>query len=115
VAQRHYAKFVSEGKDLPSPWEDLKGQVLLGSEAFGDRMRPLLSGKEQLKEIPRAQRLAHRPGLKQLFAASVCRDKRARDAAMRQACLKYGYALAAVARATNVHYSTVSKVLKGER
>lgn len=115
VAQRRYARFVAEGKNLPSPWGELKGQVLLGSEAFGDRMRPLLSGKDRSKEIPRAQRLAHRPELKQIFTASVCRDKRARDVAMRQACLLYGYTLAAVARSADLHYSTVSKVLKGER
>src|SRR5262249_53683803 len=43
VAQQRYARFVSEGKDLPSPWTELKGQVLLGSEAYAESLRPLLS------------------------------------------------------------------------
>jgi DNA-binding LacI/PurR family transcriptional regulator len=34
---------------------------------------------------------------------------------MHRACLEYGYTMAAVARAAGVHYSTVSKVIKGER
>lgn len=115
AAQRRYAQFIAEGKNLLSPWVELRGQVLLGSEAFVDRMRPALAGKRNLKEIPRAQRLAHRPGLKQLFPACVRQDKRARDAAIRRACLQYGYTMAATAEEAGIHYSTVSKVIKGER
>jgi transposase-like protein len=33
---------------------------------------------------------------------------------MRRACLEYGYTMAAVAREAGIHYSTVSKVIKGE-
>jgi hypothetical protein len=112
--QERYVKFVSDGKGLPSPWTELRGQILLGSDAFTERMPPLLLEKEKLKEIPREQRLANRPGLARLFRAAVCREKAARDAAIREACLQHGYTAAAVARAANVHYSTVSKVLKGE-
>ena len=98
VAQRRYAQFVAQGKNLPAPWPELKGQVLLGSDAFVNKMRPRLAGKAEFKEIPRAQRWAHRPGLKSLFSARVRQDKRSRDAAMRRACLEYGYTMAAVAR-----------------
>ncbi len=115
IAQQRYAAFVLQGKLLPSPWPEVKGQVLLGSEAFLDKTRPLLEEKAALKEIPRAQRLAHRPALKTLFTAKVCADKRARDATVRRACLEYGYTMVAVAQAAGVHYSTVSKVIKGER
>ena len=99
-------------------WADgpeLKGQVLLGSAAFVEKLRPQLEGKAELKEIPRVQRWAHRPGLKSLFSARLQQDKPARDAAMRRACLEYGYTMAAVAREAGLHYSTVSKVIKGER
>ena len=115
AAQRRYAEFVAQGRNLPSPWSELKGQVLLGSEAFVAKMRPLLEDMGELTEIPRAQRWAHRPGLKSLFSARVRQDKPARDAAMRRACLEYYYSMAAVAREAGVHYSTVSKIIKGER
>ena len=88
---------------------------MLGSEAFVAKLRPLLEGKGALTEIPRAQRWAHRPGLKITFSARVRQDKPARDAAMRRACLEYGCPMAAVAREAGIHYSTVSKVVKGER
>jgi hypothetical protein len=76
VAQRRYAEFVAQGRNLPSLWPELKGQVLLGSEAFVAKMRPLLEGKGAPKKISRAQRWAHRPGLKSLFSAHVRQDRR---------------------------------------
>jgi putative transposase len=79
------------------------------------KMRPLLEGKGALTEIPRAQRWAHRPGLKITFSARVRQDKPVRDAAMRRACLEYAYTMAAVARVAGVHYSSVSKVIRGKR
>jgi transcriptional regulator with XRE-family HTH domain len=45
----------------------------------------------------------------------VRQGKLARDAAMRRACVEYGYTMAAVAREAGIHHSTVSKVIKGER
>jgi hypothetical protein len=34
TARRRYAEFVHDGIGVPGPWEKVKGQVLLGSEAF---------------------------------------------------------------------------------
>ena len=115
VAQRRYAEFVAQGTNLPSPWRKRKRQVLLGSEAFVAKMRPLLEDKRAVKEIPRARHQAHRPGLKSLFSARMRQDKVARNAAIRRAYLKYGHTMAAVARETGIHYSTVSKIINGER
>ena len=92
-----------------------QGQVLLGSAAFVEKLRPQLAGKAEFTEIPRAQRWAHRPGLKSLISPRVRQDKPARDAAMRRACLEYGYTMATVAREAGLHHSTVSKVIKGDR
>lgn len=41
---------------------------MLGSQNFVEQMRPSLEQKADLKEIPRAQRLLHRLGLKALFS-----------------------------------------------
>jgi len=100
---------------VPSPWAAVRAQVLLGSEQFVEKMRPILEGKAEFKDIPRAQRLAHRPDLKRLFPARVQADKRRRDEAIRTARLEYGYSLAAIARHADAPYSTVSKIVKGER
>ena len=53
-AQRAYRKFVAEGKGRSSPWEQLRGQIFLGDEAFLDRMDRLLQGR-RLDNVPRCQ------------------------------------------------------------
>ncbi|MDD5328684.1 MAG: transposase [Sulfuricella sp.] len=115
AARQKYVAFVAEGKMLPSPWQALKGQVLLGSEGFVERMGTLLGSKSDLKEIPRSQRFAHRPSLADMFPTSTQGNKPARDVAIRRAYLEFGYTLASIAKQAGVHYSTVSKVIKGVR
>ena len=115
LAQCKYAEFVVQGQNLSSPWPALKGQVLLGSAQFVEQMQPLLAGVRDIKEVPRGQRLAHRPDLAMLFPIPICEDKQARDDAIRRAYLEYGYTMAAIARETKIHYSTVSKIIKRER
>ena len=75
----------------------------------------MLEEKLKLKEIPRSQRLLHRPRLTQLFTTGVRDNKWLRDATIRKAYLDYGYSMATIANHADIHYSTVSKVVKGER
>jgi len=70
-AQRKYQTFVAEGIGQGSPWDGIRGQVLLGSERFVERLAPGLRDKRLLKEIPRRQRFAARPMLSQLFGAKT--------------------------------------------
>jgi putative transposase len=72
--------------------------VAIGN-VFAEQFQPLGAGHHL--EVP--------------LEARVRQDKPARDATMRRACLEYGYTMAAVAREAELHYSTVSKVIKGER
>lgn len=113
-ARQRYGEFVAQGAGKSSPWSEVIGQVLLGKETFAEKMQPILKGKEKLKEIPRSQRLLHRPSLNKLFTMAVRSDKVARDEAIHQAH-RYAYSMAAIAQHAGIHYSTVSKVIKGER
>jgi putative transposase len=114
AARSRYAQFVSEGMGSASPWIALKGQVLLGTETFVENLLPLLEEKNNLKELPKAQRLAHRPSLEAIFSAEARTSKGTRDEAIRSAYLKFGYSMAAIARELEIHYSTVSKIIKRE-
>lgn len=98
-----------------SPWSAVRGQSLLGSDALVEKILPLLKQKNELKEVPRAQRLLNRPSLIILFSKIIQGDKLLRDVAIIKAYLDYGYSMAAIARHAGVHYSTVSKIVKGER
>ena len=53
---------VAEGAGLAAnPWEDLKSDLYLGSESFGERLRAMIASRDVPLEIPRVQRYAGAP------------------------------------------------------
>jgi putative transposase len=110
AAQRKYQTFVAEGIDQSSPWEEVRGQVLLGSEQFVEQMAPGLQDKRLLKEIPRRQRFAARPTLRQLFGAKTRTDRVQRNEVIRRAHHDYGYSLSEIGHVVGLHYATISRI-----
>lgn len=102
-AQAKYRAFVQEGIGGPRPWEQVQGQVYLGSEEFVARHQP----DRVLSEIPRRQTQATRPTLKEVFQRGGSRDRHILTAYRR-----YGYRLREIADHLDVHYATVSRRLK---
>jgi putative transposase len=113
TGQKHYRKFVKEGINRQSPWEKLQGQILLGGDSFMEKFKDLLRNKEEIKEIPRRQRYAGRPSLNELFKNERSGGKNDRNQGMYDAHMKYGYSLKEISDYLEVHYTTVSKVIKG--
>ncbi|THJ12980.1 MAG: addiction module toxin RelE [Nitrospira sp. CG24C] len=102
-AQRRYREFVAEGREGPRPWEQLQGQIYLGSEEFIAQHQP----DRVLREIPRRQTQTTRPPLHAVFQR---RGGEARQIYV--AYRQYGYRLAEIADHLGVHYATVSRRLK---
>jgi putative transposase len=115
IARKRYHQFVLEGIGQASPWSQLKGQVLLGSENFVESLRPYIQEAEKLNEVPRAQRLLDRPTLADLFERKDELLKAERDDKIRVAHLQHGYNLAEIGRFLELHYSTVSRIVSGDR
>jgi putative transposase len=111
TARRRYVAFVEEGLRAPSPWEKLQGQVLLGEQAFMRKVAPRLKSKALAKEIPRAQRHAIRPSLKQAFGRVKPAQRAARDRIIATLHLKHGYTQAQIAEHLGLHYATVSRIV----
>jgi hypothetical protein len=101
-----YITFVHEGKGLPSVWDNLKGQVYLGSDEFIKKMQVLVDQRPSLDEIPRTQRRALTQPLSE-FA-----QKYDRNEAIALAYLSGQHSMAAIAEHFGVHYTTVSRLLK---
>jgi len=101
---------VAEGGSASSPWAELRGQILLGTQAFVEEMAPRLGLLEGVKDVPRAQRLAARPELAALLDSSQQADAASRNRAIVDAHLAHGYTLAEIARHLGLHYSTVSRI-----
>jgi REP element-mobilizing transposase RayT len=111
AARRHYVEFVEAGIGLPSLWEQLQGQALLGAAGFVDVLKPYLTSRRRLKEVPRAQRLLDRPALAKILSREENVSRARRNQLIRKAHLQYGYTLTQIARALDLHYTTVSKVI----
>lgn len=109
AAQRKYRAFVVEGISQGSPWEDVRGQVLLGSERFVERLAPGLHDQRLWKEIPRRQRFVARPTLNQLFGVRTRTNRVRRNEAIRRAHHDHGYSLSEIGRAVGLHYATISR------
>jgi putative transposase len=106
-AVEKYVSFVHEGLALPSVWNELQGQIYLGSEKFVQKMQALVDKKPTFTEVPRAQRRALKKALLEYAQAYE------RDEAIALAFLSGQHTMAAIAEHFGVHYTTVSRLVKG--
>jgi REP element-mobilizing transposase RayT len=114
-ARKIYRKFVADGllKQEPSPWKKLVGQIVFGGSDFVADIQSRLIDAEKIGEIPRAQRFPGRPTLGELFPKQEKQDKTVRNKQIEMTHMQYGYTLKEIADQLHIHYTTVSKVLKG--
>jgi REP element-mobilizing transposase RayT len=110
IARERYCEIVKAGIDTPSIWENLEAQSLLGVEGFAEGLRHLVKDKQQIREIPKGQRLAARPSLKKLFSETR-HGKVSRDRLIARAIADYGYSQMEVASFLSLHYSTISRIV----
>ena len=110
VAIERYKEFVSEGKGQPSPWTLLRNQIFLGSEQFVERMQALIDGDRELNEVPSSQRRPTPRALAEYETASESRNE-----AIYQAYMSGGYTLKQIGEHFDLHYSTVSGIIKYQR
>ena len=105
-----YRAFVADGKNQPAPWESLKNQIFLGTDAFVKKMQVRVPVNEDLSEIPLGQR---RPKPKSIeYYIARCNN---RDEAIALAYDSGGYGLKEIGRHFGLHYSRVSRIISGQR
>jgi putative transposase len=111
AAQDRYRDYVNEGIGGQTIWADLEAQSLLGVEGFAEALKDHVSGKREVREIPRGQRLIGRTALRKLFEGAD-NEKAKRDRLIAEAVFEHGYSQMEVARQLKLHYSTVSRLIK---
>lgn len=115
--QKQFQRFVLDGiKQTASPWDQLAGQIFLGSYDFAQQVKKQLSETTGTAEIPRAQRYHGRPSLTDLLPADNKLTKKQRNRLICTAQREHGYKLKEIADHLGLHYTTVSKVVnQGKR
>lgn len=85
----------------------MKGRIFLGKGDFIEEVKEFLKEKEPIKEIPRIERFAGRPALREMFGE--IKKKSLDEERIYVADVRYGYTLREMGDFLRVHYSTVSK------
>lgn len=105
-AQQHYRNFIQQGKNQPSPWENLKNQIYLGSSSFVEDMQCKLEPEQSLKDIPKLQKQAAKKPLEYFQQRYAERNE-----AMAKAYFSGHYTLESVGTHFGVSYATVSRAV----
>jgi hypothetical protein len=102
-----YKVFVAEGKGQISPWSLLKKQIFLGDENFVEEMEAKIDKDRDLTEVPSSQRRAKARALTEYETMYESRNK-----SILAAYKSGGYTMKTIADHFNLHYSSVSKIIK---
>jgi len=108
-AMEKYKKFVSNAKGLPSPWEQLKNQVFIGSEEFASKLRDKINSDKDLSEVPKSQKRAKPRAL-----SYYQKNYKHRNDAIEAAYASGGYSMKEIAVFFGLHYSWVSRIISGD-
>ena len=99
-ATERYKQFVMEGKNQPSPWEQLRNQIYLGDEAFIEEMQCKMPVDQKLEEVPAVQKRQLPKPLNYYVEKYSGRDE-----AILKAYQSGGYSLKEVGEYFGLHYS----------
>jgi putative transposase len=106
-AQQRYSDFVRAGLRQPSPWQQLKNQIYLGTDHFVHEMQSKIDPEQSLNDIPKKQKQAPVKSLAYFFERYATRQE-----SMARAYLTGHYTLAEVGHHFGVSYATVSRAVK---
>ena len=110
---KNYKEFISQKTVDESPWDKLKGDIILGSYEFIEKIKHHFSKNGKDKEISKKARFVGRPKLKEIIINNDD-NKDKRNKQIITAYLKYGYTQKEISDYLQVHYSLISKTVKGK-
>lgn len=102
-----YTQFVTEGQGQPSPWQELKNQIYLGSEQFVENTQCHLEPGHSLANVPKPQKGRVKKPLSYYVAKSAFRNE-----SMALAYASGCYTLKEIGDYFGVSYVTVSRAYK---
>jgi len=113
-AEKEYRQFVEWGIGKETIWREVKGQSILGEDEFVEGLISHIKKHQDVPEIPKSHRYVNRPSLDKIFLKNVIIDKRKRNKKIIDAVQKYGYTQQQIAAHLNMHYSTISNLVRGK-
>ncbi|MBI4654715.1 MAG: transposase [Nitrospirae bacterium] len=111
AAEKKYKEFVEAGIDEKGIWEDVKGQSILGSDEFVEKLIGYVKGYEEIKEIPKSQRYINRHTLKEIFDKGKLLNRKDRNKQIKEAINRYSYSQKEIADYLGLYYTTISRIV----
>ena len=105
--------FMNTPSEPPSAIRDRKN-LILGSDAFIEKMKPYCSEMVEPKEVIPKQRNKEKPALTELFANELI-TKPERNRLILEAYLKFGYRQTEIAKSAGLDASSVSRIIDRNR
>jgi putative transposase len=102
-----YRSYVAAGMGQPSPWESLKRQVFVGSDAFVKLMQHKVPNALELREVPQARR---RPMPLSLPEYDLQHSDRNRT--IKAAYASGGYTMKEIGDYFGLHQSRIGKIIR---
>jgi hypothetical protein len=112
VAEVGYRRFVRDGIGVESIWNSVRAQSVFGDEDFVENLSDYVKGKKQIPEIAKSQRFMNKPPLIDIFRSGVLGDRGERDRSIGKAVLEHGYTQREVADHLEIHFTSVSRILR---
>lgn len=109
-ARKAFIRFVEGGKGAQSPWENLRGGVFLGDDAFISKFSRKLADTRANPEFPRAQRTADRPPLGDILTNT--QNEMLRGQQMLRARRRWGYQIKEISEHLRLHRNTVAALVR---
>ena len=107
-SRKRFIEFVSEGKLKHDIWKDLQKRIYLGDKAFVERIEEKIDENKESVEILRCQSARLVLSLEKYEALGESRNH-----TIKLAYESGGYSQKVLADYFGLHYSTISKILKG--
>ena len=114
IAVANYRRFVRDGIGVESIWKGVRAASVLGEGDFIESLSDYVRGRKQIPEIAKSQRFMNNPPLRDIFKPEVVGDKRKRDRSIGEAVFEHGYTQREVADHLRIHFTSVSRILRGE-
>ena len=111
-AQEEYRRYVQDGMGEKTLWNDVKGQVLLGTEEFVEKLGHHLRKHQAIADIPKSQRYASRPRLEKIFTEKVLQSRQVRNKKIGEAVENYGYTQREIADHLGLYFTSVSRIMR---
>ncbi len=111
-AIEEYKQFVILGYNTEFPYNELVGQIILGSEGFLKKVSNYLSQKpkDNMQEVPRKQQLSLLPQLDEIFQEEVGKGT-PRDNIIYMVYYDYNFTMREIGEYLGLHYTTISRVI----